>query len=171
MLTFDAIRDFERKEREGKALAKLPDDFMEQLKAYLRKKEKSQKSADDILELENVRNTIKRLLDARGKKLLEAAFDNARAGAVQENIALWEKEAFEALVAALKSHRSAVSEELSKPAEEKENREPMFRVKKALPEFVGPDMKTYALKKDDIVNIPSPLDELLLKEGVIEKAG
>ena len=48
---------------------------------------------------------------------------------------------------------------------------PMYRVKKTLPTFVGPDMKTYSLKENDIINIPPPLDELLLKEGIIEKAG
>lgn len=168
MLTFDTIRDLERKEKSGKTLEKLPDSLMEEFSAYLRAKEKSQNASEEILELENVRNTIKRFTDARTRKILDAAFDNARAGLEPKNLAPWEKEFFRQITDLINKHRSALTEELKKPAREKT--EEKFLVKKTIPEFVGPDMKTYSLKKGDTITLKNPLNELLLKEGVVERA-
>ena len=40
MLTFEKIREIEREEKANKQLQKLPEDIIELLKDYLRKKEK-----------------------------------------------------------------------------------------------------------------------------------
>ena len=43
----------------------------------------------------------------------------------------------------------------------------LYKVLRTLPAFVGLDMSIYELKEGDIKEIPKPLNELLLKEGVI----
>ena len=61
MLTFEKIRELERVERENKKLQKLPDDLLDQLSEYMQRKERiREKTSADIIELENVKNTIKR---------------------------------------------------------------------------------------------------------------
>lgn len=168
MLTFDTIRDFERKENAGKILEKLPDDLLDNLNTYLRTKERSQKTSDEILELENIRNTIKRFVDSRVRKILESAFDYSRAGLEPRNLAPWEKDLFDDMVRSMKKHRSNVAEKLKKPvAEEKEE---AFLVKKPIPEFIGPDLSLYRLNKGDVVKLKKPLNDLLLKKGVVERA-
>ena len=61
--------------------------------------------------------------------------------------------------------------ELQKNPVKREKKE-FFVVKKAIPEIVGPDMQKYKFNKDEKIEInklPKPLNDLLLKEGVIEK--
>lgn len=184
MLTFDKIRELERNERDSKKLQRLPDDIIEQLKDYLYRKEKiKEKTAADILELENVKNTIRRFFELRENKIMNAAIDTARTGMPPENMTREEENVFYNIVAILKDHREKFFEELQKEPkkdikEEKEikknNNEKRFVyvVKKTLPTFVGPDLKIYELKENDIIEIgafPKPLNDLLIKEGIIEK--
>jgi len=44
-----------------------------------------------------------------------------------------------------------------------------YKIMKTLPPFVGLDLQIYELKEGDVREIPKPLNELLLKEGVIEE--
>ncbi len=169
MLTFEKIRELERVERDNKKLQKLPDDLLDQLCDYLRRKEKiAEKTSSDILELENVRNTIKRFFELREHKIAISALDTIKTGIPPENITKEEEKVFYELVYSLKSFREKFFEELQKePAQTEEK--VIYRVKKTLPEFVGPDMKTYKLTENEMVQLPKELEELLIKEGVVEK--
>ena len=167
MLTFEKIRDLERAERETKQLQKLPDSFFEELRAYVQKKEQlKDKTSMDILELENVKNTIKRFLESRERKMLEAALYSVRTGLPSEHLTPVEEKACTAVAAAIRELRSEVLEELQKPAKE---RKIVFVVKKTLPPFVGPDLKIHELKEGETVVLPKTLNDLLLKEGVLEQ--
>ncbi|MFA4819569.1 MAG: hypothetical protein WC613_01265 [Candidatus Aenigmatarchaeota archaeon] len=166
MLTFDKIRDLERVERQSKKLQKLPDDIAVQLKDYLRRKEKiTEKTSTDMIEVENIKTTIKRFFELREGKIVSAVLDTVRTGLPAENMSKDEEKLFYKLTDILKQYRETFFSELNRKEEEK----PMYLVKKATPQFVGPDMKSYKLNESDIVSIPAPLDELLLKEGIIEK--
>lgn len=167
MLTFDKIRDMERTERQSKKLQKVPDDAVAQLRDYISRKEKGEKSSNDLIELENIKATIKRFFELREGKILSAVLDTVRTGMPPENMNKSEEGLFYRLTNELKRYREEFFTELGK----EEKKSPyMYRVKKTLPPFVGPDMKTYLIKENDVINIPAPLDEFLLKEGVIEKA-
>lgn len=166
MLTFEKIRDLERGERESRKMQKLPENFFNELRDYMHRKQKMNK-ASDILELENVKNTIKRLFELRERKLVELALSSLRTGLPVENLTKREEEIFSTIVEMLKNFEKEIFDELSKPVEEK--KEILFKVKKTLPQFIGPDMKSYELKENDIVSLPKPLSDLLLKEGVIEE--
>lgn len=165
MLTFDKIRDLERVERQSKKLQKMPEDIPAQLKDYLKRKEKiTEKSSTDIIEMENIKTTIKRFFELREGKIVSAVLDTVRTGLPPENMSAEEEKLFYRLTDILKQYRESFFSELSR-----EDDKPMYRVKKATPQFIGPDMKNYKLNENDIVSIPPPLDELLLKEGIIEK--
>ncbi len=165
MLTFDKIRDLERVERQSKKLQKIPEDIPAQLKDYLKRKEKiTEKSSTEINELENIKTTIKRFFELREGKIVSAVLDTVRTGLPPENMSKDEENLFYKLTNILKQYRESFFSELSR-----EDDKPMYRVKKTTLQFIGPDMKNYKLTENDIVSIPPPLDELLLKEGVIER--
>ena len=198
MLTFEAIRELERNEKNSRKLQRIPPDFIQKLGEYISKKESiSEKTTSDIMELENVKSTIKRFYELREKKITESALDAARTGMVPENLNAHEEHAFWLLVGALKDQRERFFSELNKPKaskieqvveevqtahipsnevlmvkEEIQKSEPiikpvLYKVLRTLPAFVGLDMSIYELKEGDIKEIPKPLNELLLKEGVI----
>ena len=165
MLTFDKIRDIERAEKESKKPQKLPENFLSDLRDYLKKKEQLKSSAD-IHELENVRNIIRRFFESREKKLLEGALYTVRTGLQPENLTKEEQDLFYFLTDRIKNFRENFFSEIQK------DKKLAYKVMKALPAFVGPDMKTYELKENEIIStdfLPKPLNDLLLKEGVIEQ--
>ena len=49
------------------------------------------------------------------------------------------------------------------------NVNPVVRVKKDIPEFIGTDEKKYKLRVNDVVSLPGDIGGLLLKRGVVEK--
>ncbi|MBI3190188.1 hypothetical protein HYZ41_00640 [archaeon] len=65
--------------------------------------------------------------------------------------------------------KERIKEKTSVDILELENVKNTVKVKKSLPEFVGPDMKTYKLTENEVLTLPIELEQLLLKEGVIEK--
>ena len=171
MLTFEKIRELERSERDTKKLQKLPEDVMDQLRDYIKRKERiKEKTSADIMELENVKNTIKRFFELREHKVLLAVLDTVRTGMPPEGMTKEEEKVFYQLVDSVKQFREQFFKELQKePVSMEKEAEPLFRIKKSLAEFVGPDMKIYKLNENDIVTLPKQLEELLIKEGVVEK--
>ncbi|MBI5332675.1 MAG: DNA replication complex GINS family protein [Candidatus Aenigmarchaeota archaeon] len=166
MLTFEAIRNVERDERENKKLQKLPDNFFDTVRDYLKKKEEMKdKSSLDALEIENAKNTVKRLLDMREKKVIEIAIMSSRTGLAAENLTDEEKRLFEQAVTSLKDFRDNIYAQMKK-----EPAETVYKVKKSMPDFVGPDMKNYSIRENDVISLPKDLADLLIKENIIEKA-
>lgn len=171
MLTFEKIRDLERAERDNKQLQKLPDNILDELRDYLHKKEKMEKTSSDIMELENVKNTIKRLFELREKKILDMLLYMARTGLPPENLLKGEEKFFYFVLDEMKKFREEFFLELKKEPEIKEKKV-VYKVKKVLPSFIGPDLKSYNLNKNDIIDInsiPKELNDLLLKQGIIER--
>lgn len=203
MITFEKIRDLERAERDNKQLQKLTEGLTDDIKDYLKRKEIALKSSMDILELENVKNTIKRLFELREKKMLDMALYTVRTGLPPENLSTEEERIFYTIVEGLKNYRESFfarihkeeqkDEIIHKPEimrhaepkiaqesviesslqdikmEELEEENFVFKVKKTVPQFVGPDMKIYRLQENEIVDLPKSLNDLLLKEGFIER--
>ncbi|MBI4170082.1 MAG: DNA replication complex GINS family protein [Candidatus Aenigmarchaeota archaeon] len=175
MLTFEMIRELERQERANKKLQKLPDNLLDELRDYIKRKESMpEKSSTDILELENVKTIIKRFFELRESKIMDIALATARTGLPPEHLTKEEQSVFYSIVDSVKKHREMFFSEIHKEpqpkaAEEKKQERIIYRVKKDLQDFVGPDMKTYRLIRGEIVNLPKPLNDLLLKEGVIEE--
>lgn len=175
MLTFDKIRDIERTERDGKKLQKLPDDFIQELRDYINRKESiKEKTLSDMNELERIRDSIRKIFEMRQKKILDNVFETTAGGAPAGSMTKDEQEVFSRLVDIMRGFRESLLHEVNKkdvqePETKAEERQEIYKVLRDLPEFVGPDMKAYKLKKDEVINISKPLNEFLLKKGVIEK--
>lgn len=173
MLTFEKIRDLERAERESKGLQALPENLMEEIRSYIHKKEKLADSSA-IVEMENVKNIIKRFFELRETKLVSLALYSAKTSLPVENLAKEEEAFFESLVDKIKNFRQSFFSELQNPVLEQIKKEEaeIYRVKKSTPEFVGPDLKLYRLSENELIDVsifPKSLNDLLLKEGIIEK--
>lgn len=171
MLTFEKIRELERKERSSKKLEKLPDNFMNEIKEYLRKKERMKQTSSDITELENVKNTIKRFFELREKKLADAAIYTVKTGLPVEDLADEEEKLLNALIDDFRKHREAFFSELQKEPTIK-RKKIKYKVRKPLPEFIGPDMKKYKLGEGQLLEpnaLPKSLNDFLLKKGIIER--
>ena len=167
MLTFDKIRDLERVEKQSKKLQKMPEDVVEQLHDYLKRKEKmTDKTSADLTEMENIKSGVKRFFELREGKIVSSALDTVRTALPPENMTKEEEAIFYRLVDTMKKYREQFFSDLAKETTETV----MYKVKKTLPSFIGPDMKKYQLVENDVVEIPAPLNELLLKEGIIELA-
>ncbi len=170
VLTFEKIRELERTERDTKKLERLPEDIMDQVRDYLRRKERiKEKTSADIMELENVKNTIKRFFEMRENKLLLAVLDTIRTGIPPDGMTKEEEKVFYQLVDSLKQFREQFFKDLQREPEKQSEIAPLYKIKKSLPEFVGPDMKVYKLNENDIITLPKELEELLIKEGIAEK--
>ena len=165
MLTFDSIRDIERAEKDSRKMQKLPDDFFDQLADYFnRKNSMSDKVSADIIEMENIKNAIKRLIDMREKKLIEMALINARTGVMPENLSKSEQHIFQGMVSNIKNLRNSIFSCFDG------KKTSGYKAIKDIPKFVGPDMKTYEFRVGQIVDVPDTLKEFLLKEGFIEES-
>jgi len=130
----------------------------------------------EILEMENVKNTIKRLFEYRERKIIELALLAARTGAKPENLSEEEKKLFFVILDGIKGFGRDIAEKLDGYNKDKESKSEMdkeanrvfFKVIKSSSEFVGPDLKIYNLKQGDIVEVPDEIAKILLKEGIIE---
>lgn len=49
------------------------------------------------------------------------------------------------------------------------NTNPIIRITKDIPEFIGTDEKKYNLKNNDVLSLPEDMSEMLLKRGAAEK--
>ena len=170
MLTFEAIRELERNEKESKNLQKLPDNITGDIKDYMKRKQEL-KETTDILELENVKNTVKRLLEIRERKIVDLAIYSARTGLPPENLSPNEESLFSSIVEQLRQFRTIFFDDMNKKSATATSRT-TYKVKKDVPEVIGPDLKKYKLNENDIIDetaLPKELNELLLKQGVIEE--
>jgi DNA replication initiation complex subunit (GINS family) len=63
--------------------------------------------------------------------------------------------------------------EIKEPAKTKEtkqkNTNPIIRITKDIPEFIGTDEKKYNLKNNDVLSLPEDMGEMLSKRGAAEK--
>ena len=169
MLTFESIRDVERGERDSKRLQRLPENWHEDLRDYVASKEsRADKTPEDMLEIQNVKSIINRLLDLREKKVIDQALITVRTGAPPENLMSVEEKLFWEAVESLKSFRGEFLP--TRPSPKAKVEEKKYKITKSLPAFLGPDMKTYSLKAGEVLALPEPLIEVLKKQGAVEEA-
>lgn len=169
MLTFEKIRELERGEREAKQLQKMPENFFDDLADYLKKKEEiNEKTSTDIMEIENVKATIRRLFEIRERKMMDMMIYTLRTGMIPENLTNNEEQSFFAVLEIMKNHRENF---FSFRSGEKKEKNTYFVARKSLPAFIGPDLNTYEIHENSIYSLdtfPKPLNDLLLKKGIIE---
>ncbi|MBI4148995.1 hypothetical protein HY491_00970 [Candidatus Woesearchaeota archaeon] len=141
-ITYEALFEIERREKEKKELQKLDPDFMEQLGRYLSEKEAmvaKQRNAPDLFafdeqkkglnQVESIKRLVTSLYDLREKKIIASAANKARLSTAMINPAAFlplEKELFEQLVALLSHVREQALGKVmhySRPPEEPKQQE------------------------------------------------
>jgi len=170
VLTFEKIREVYWNEKDNQTIQELPKNFFSEVSDYLKRDGN-----------ETVKNIIEDLLNRRERKILSLSLTAMRTNTFPvSNLTEDEKLLFESILKNLNEFRKSVFKdkkfEISEQKEEKE--EPKMDVKaetgrlvlinENLPCFVGPDLKTYRLKKGDKIYLPNDLLNLLMKNNYCE---
>jgi DNA replication initiation complex subunit (GINS family) len=149
-------------------------------------------------EIVNTKKIITNIYEQREKKILLTAISKARSGNPDiKNMVSVEKTFFDSILNLINTFRDSILEnkktidekkveqqqEIKKITEEnkidenknqinileKSNLNPISRVIKDMPNFIGTDTKSYTLKKNDVVSLPKDMQEMLSKRKVVEK--
>ena len=132
MITYNDIDEARRKEKVAKELQKLPENFIEEVSAYLKeKKDFSSKNIENFSEdavrakkqFENARTLFKELILRRREKILDLLFIATETGVSKrdfENMLVFEKKMFDEMIKCIESTESQVNALLNeeKTAEE-----------------------------------------------------
>lgn len=178
-LSYRDIRVLHQAEREKQNLTEIRSDFYEKARDYLQRLEKNLEIEKDEYkrkliadELKSAKQIIRDIYKIREKKIVLAALSKIRGGKPDTKFFLEsERKLFDEIVECLKKYRDIVLEGKEAKEEKKEKKEEGFvaLIKSDIPRFVGPDMKKYSLRKNDIVCLPKSIFEILEKRGVAER--
>jgi len=194
-ISYKYLRKIQQNEKSSPILSKISSNFYVDLKKYIESLKERLSSVDTpqkkVLLTDEVDNTIKistNIYEQREKKILLAVSTKARGGNPDlKNMLDIEKNLFDSLLAMMKNTRNqflegkplknkdiVVDENNKEIVEEtisanKENTNPIIRVKEDIPEFIGTNEKKYNLRKNDILTISEDMSEILEKRGVVEK--
>lgn len=187
-ISYKILRQIHQLEKTSPFLTKIHTNFylklaeyLKNLKSVIEQEEDSQKIKLFNDEIKNTEKLALSIYEFREKKIVQAALSKVRGGKPDlKNILDREKRLYESLIEQIMLTRKKILEEKSVEKgkngaknREKNKREtnnnPMVRVIEDIPEFIGTDMKTYALRKDDIVSLPKQMSELLVKRNVVKQ--
>ncbi|MBS3056455.1 MAG: DNA replication complex GINS family protein [Candidatus Aenigmarchaeota archaeon] len=163
MITFQKIRDLERTENSTKELQQLPVTLIEDVAEYLEKKQV--KEAEDAMEVESIKRTLRRIFEIREKKILNLVSFSTTTDMPVKNMIRDEAEMFQKI----KNHVQEFREINIKRLDRNKPIAKMYQVLENLEQFVGTDEKIYTLKKHDILTFPDDMAELLITKGIIKE--
>ncbi len=172
-ITFEYIRQMQREEQKNSDLSKIPDDFYDKVKGYVKEKKKLvQKKKDKAMttELRNIQRILEDVFNRRETKIMNYAILSVRSGIVPQNLIESERDFFEAVVDYLRKQRGRLLEESTEKLQSDENAKVEFL--EDVLEFVGIDLKKYGpYNKGDIGTIPMENAELFIKVKKAKKLG
>ncbi|MEM5836725.1 MAG: hypothetical protein QW451_00135 [Candidatus Aenigmatarchaeota archaeon] len=172
-ITFEMIRKIQKEEANSPKLTKIPENFYESVKNYLRqKKSLAEKMGDKKIsvEVKNVERLVEDIFNRRERKIVSWAVNSARAKINVENLLEEEKDFFEKILNLIKSRREKILNELMGKEESQKESLSLVIFKESVPEFVGVDMKTYGpFEKGDIARIPEENMKILVEKGLAEE--
>jgi len=187
IVTFETLREVQRKEKKSENLAELTDEFYTGVKDYFARAAKT-----DFTEVRNARSIFEDIIDRREKKILNQALRTVRLREKAEIKAMTskEKELFDRLVSTIGNFREYVDTDGNKfelkevKTEEPDDIEELIEEEKAsaenteyvkikiledTPEIVGADMQDYGpFKSGEIVNLPKENAEIFVGRGKAE---
>lgn len=189
-INYKTLRKLQQGEQASSLLIKIPVDFYKDLSSYMKTLERSVENEKNPLKLklftDEVQNTKKianSIYELREKKIVQAALATAR-GATPDvaNLLEIEKKLYNSLVEQILVSRSEIFEKPTDPpgktspsspkppqARQESNTQPIVRVLEDTPQFIGTDGKTYSLRKEDMLSLPSEMAEPLLKKKVVKR--
>jgi len=176
MITYNDLYETLRKERYSEQLQPLNKKFVSEVSAYIIEKKKLASQGGDFFsdevakvkkQLENANSIFKELMLLRKKKLLGLVFVASETGISKrdfENMLDFEKELFDNIMSSMEYAEKSLSSEFSNGSftpEEQTMKLVLFL--DDVEEFLNPAGKTMGpYKKDDIVNLPKQIAEILV---------
>ncbi len=112
MISFESLRDFQRKEREDKNLVQLPASFYPACSESIKKLSERTKDTSSIMELENMKKAFEDILEIREKKMILMALHSARGSAAPKNLLPEEKDFFEKSLENILSLRKGLAKDV-----------------------------------------------------------
>lgn len=189
-ISYKVLRRIQQLEKTSPLFTKIDVNFYHKLSDYLKNLEKvieQEENAQKIKlfndEIQNTKKIAFGIYELREKKIVQAALSKVRGGKPDlKNVLDIEKKLYESLVEQIVLSRKKILEEKSvevkkdelksdvlKKEEKKRNTNPIVRVLEDIPEFVGTDMKTYSLRKNDVLTVSKEMSGPLVKRGVVKQ--
>ena len=191
-LSYKILRHIQQTEQQSPTLTRIQHDFYTRLQTYLQELKdiviQEQDPKKQTLYEDEQKNTAKigqHIYEQREKKIVQAALSKVRGAEPDLNNLLdQEKTLYQILVDTIITHRAHIQQPNSKPPEptsEPTNNEPepqeekpsstintnpIIRITDDIPCFVGTDMHTYQLRKNDVLSLPTDMAEILQKRKV-----
>ena len=191
-LSYKILRHIQQTEQQSPTLTRIQHDFYKQLKAYLQelqdivsKEQDTKKQALYADELNNTSKIGQHIYELREKKIVQVALSTVRGALPNLEYLLTEEQTFyQSLVDNITENRthilnqsSKIIKEGPKPGTEKssskpekqmisKNTNPVIRITDDIPCFVGTDMLTYRLRKNDVLSLPQDMAKTLEKRKV-----
>jgi DNA replication initiation complex subunit (GINS family) len=163
MLTYETLREYVIKEKNSAKLIELPDNFFQDVKAYLENKAKVSDGKEDLWELDNSKRMLQDLLDSRESKLVKLALVFVRAGVTPGKVMPEEKTLFDSLVQNIKAFQEARKEAIEGKGEEMGT----VAILEEVPRFIGVNMKEYGpFKSGDVARVPKENSDLLVSKSM-----
>jgi DNA replication initiation complex subunit (GINS family) len=188
-LSYKILRLIQQSEQTSPTLTKIPAHFYEQLQKYLHElsaivsnETNPQKQKLYQEELKNTEKIGHHIYEQREKKIVQAALSTVRSATPDlQQLLPQEQVLFNTLVTEITNARNDIlhpnqtqekniSEPLKKTTSitkpQTENTNPILRITQDIPSFVGTDMITYSLRKDDVLTLPPEMAATLVKQKV-----
>lgn len=173
-MTFESLFETARKEKE-QDLQEIPSTFYDDAYFYYKNKKESLdriKNKDDPFsraeqekledEIINIKRLLKDIFDRRTKKIIDLAFNSARAdGIIEIAMISEEKEFFSKILMQLKEHRQ---NGLNSIFELKKSQKKRIKITKKIEAFLGPDQKEYGPFEPELsTSLPEEIASILIK--------
>ena len=191
-ISYKILRHIQQTEQQSPTLTKIQHDFYTKLQTYLQELKdivtQEQDPKKKKLYEDEQKNTAKighSIYELREKKIVQAALSKVRGAQPDLNNLLdQEKTLYQTLVDTITTHRTHIQQPNTKPPEpttkstnnkpkppeekppNKTNTNPILRITNDIPCFVGTDMHTYHLRKNDVISLPTDMAEILQKRKV-----
>ncbi len=187
---YKTLRRIQQLEKTSPLFTKIDVNFYHKLSEYLKnlesvveQEENPQKIKLFNDEIQNTKKLAFSIYELREKKIVQAALSKVRGGKPDlKNVLDVEEKLYESLVEQIILSRKKILEEKSvefkkdesktetlRKEENKRNTNPIVRVLEDIPEFVGTDMKTYSLRKNDVLTVSKEMSGPLIKRGVVKQ--
>jgi DNA replication initiation complex subunit (GINS family) len=188
-ISYKALRKIQQQEKTLPLLTRIDQNFYKKFSEYLTNLQRTAENEENSQriqlfndEIQNTKNIALNIYELREKKIVQAALSRVRGGKPDlKNLLEIEKKLFDSLVEQIIVSRKEILEQKiekkiqtkSAPEtgekEKKPNTNTIVRVTQDTPEFVGTDMKTYLLRKDDVLTLPGEMSTPLLKRDVVKQ--
>lgn len=168
-ITFELIRRIQREEQKQPKLTRLPENFYQNVSAYLQQK-KNISDKDDRkpgLEFKSIERLIEDILNRRERKILNQTIITARTSIPPENMTEEERRFFDGLVGVVKERRKSIFSSVFTETRDLNN---LVIFEEDVPQFVASDTKTYGpFKKGDIAKLPEDNIKVLMERGAVKE--